>query len=78
MPQEQASAYRSLADSIKDEVAEIEASRPMTQSHYGRYMSILSQFVEKRPQTTVQQWGLVLMLAGANEQGVRSAVKLLT
>jgi hypothetical protein len=63
-----------LASDVRDEVAEIETSTPTTRNHYGRYMAILCMFKEVRTQKLLV---LALIRAGANEQGVIDAARVL-
>ena len=54
----------------------------MTQNHYGSYMQILAMLSKQGPtgdsRVDIHLWADVLIEAGANEQGVRSALKVST
>tara|TARA_R110000823_G_scaffold140236_1_gene270214 strand:- start:178 stop:441 length:264 start_codon:yes stop_codon:yes gene_type:complete len=71
-----------LAKDFKPTVKAIESGPELTQKHYGKYMSIFGQFNEllgKEPENTKRCRKLVtaaLIVAGANEQGVRAALKV--
>ena len=64
-----------LANDLKELVQETESSAKTTQNHYGKYMSILSQLShgDKRTGNIV---ALALIRAGANQQGVKDALRL--
>ena len=55
-------------------VQEIENSAKTTQNHYGRYMSIIAQIGAN--QTNRQIVARALIGAGANVNGVRSAMRI--
>ena len=67
---------KDLAEDFRDLVANIESDKyPTTRNHYGRYMSIFSQTAHGDKNTG--QWiALALIEAGANEQGVRDALRV--
>ena len=54
----------------------------MTQNHYGYYMTVISTLSKHGPtgdnRINVMLWGDILIMAGANEQGVRDAIKVST
>lgn len=66
-----------LAAVLKPTVQEIENSMPVTKNHYGRYMNLLIELNEKYPKSSVYRWGFIVMIAGANEQGVKDAIKVI-
>lgn len=64
-----------LADDLRDTVKEIEGSPEMTQGHYGRYMSVISMLADGN----VRMGRIIaraLIEAGANRQGVQSALRV--
>ena len=67
-------AIRSIAKDLEPVVSAIEASTPMTQHHYGRYMDILSRFGDDL--NTKRLAALALLDAGANAMGVKAAMKI--
>jgi hypothetical protein len=64
----------SLADKLRDAVAEIEASAPTTCGHYGTYMALFSQFADDAGQGRIL--AAALIKAGANERGVNDALRV--
>jgi hypothetical protein len=64
----------SLADSLREGVADIEASTPMTRGHYGTYMGLFSQFADDAGQGRIL--AAALIKAGANERGVNDALRV--
>ncbi len=62
-----------LAGDLKPEVDKIEASPMTTQNHYGNYGALLTT-VSGGNQNTANLIALALIKAGANEQGVKSAM----
>lgn len=65
-----------LANDFKPIVADIEKGIKTTQNNYGRYMSVLSQ-LGKGNRDHTNLFALALIKAGANRQGVGSAIKIL-
>ena len=65
------------ADLLRDEVKAIEKSRKLTQNHYGKYLSLITTLKDKMPSSREKFWGAVLVIAGANKQGVINALKVL-
>ncbi len=63
-----------MAETLKPIVQGIETSIKTTQDHYGRYLSILTQFKDKQMRSIVVK---ALIQAGANQAGVNSALKIL-
>ena len=63
-----------MAETLKPIVQGIETSIKSTQNHYGRYLSILTQFQDKQMRSIVVK---ALIQAGANQAGVNSALKIL-
>ena len=56
-------------------VKKIESGPKLTQNHYGQYMTVLSALATDK--NTASYYAGCLVLAGANRQGVVSALKLL-
>ena len=63
-----------MAKTLKPVVHAIETSIKTSQNHYGRYLSILTQFKDKQMRGIVVK---ALIQAGANQAGVNSALKIL-
>jgi len=63
-----------LAKEVKPYVERIEAKVMTTQNHYGDYMALLSQFKDKM---TLLAMAMACKEAGANIDGVNSAVQIL-
>jgi len=72
MPPQVRKAFDKAVESLKPVVADIEKSVPGTKNHYGIYMSMLSE-AKGRSRTNL---AFALLLAGANEKGVVTALKL--
>jgi hypothetical protein len=56
-------------------------SMATTQDHYGHYLSVLARLVESAPfgddaRRNYRMWAAVLITAGANGNGVRSALRV--
>jgi len=66
-------AIADLAKDLQQDVQEIEAKPETTKGHYGFYLGLLSQWKNKEVRKVV---ALALIQAGANEEGVRSALEL--
>lgn len=66
----------SLADDVKPEVQRIETKLATTQNHYGDYMTLISTASNGNRQIG-KVLSLALVKAGANAQGVASALKVL-
>ena len=64
-----------LVDDLKEVVLTIEKSPKTTQNHYGRYMSLLSSLSHGDARMS-KIIALALIKAGANRQGVASALQL--
>jgi RNA binding exosome subunit len=64
----------SLANDLREGVAEIEASTPTTRGHYGTYMGLFSQFADDAGQGRILAKALIK--AGANERGVNDALRV--
>lgn len=64
----------SLADDLRESVAEIEARVPTTRGHYGTYMGLFSQFADDAGQGRIL--AAALIQAGANERGVNDALRV--
>ena len=69
-------AISELAVDLASTVKSIETSIVTTQDHYGQYLAILSMYREKSL-STVMIIAMALIKAGANEEGVHSALSLL-
>jgi hypothetical protein len=67
---------QAVVDALKDKVAEIEASIATTQNHYGDYMGLIMRFGDDVDQRAMM--ARCLILAGANEQGVKDALRAST
>ena len=63
-----------LADDLKPEVVKIEAKLATTQHHYGNYMAFISAIARDKSTATIIAAALVE--AGANAQGVASAMRV--
>lgn len=72
MPPAIRKAFDEAVESLKPVVADIEKSIPGTKNHYGIYMSMLSEANGK----TRTNLAFALLMAGANEKGVVTALKL--
>ena len=68
---------KELGEDLKPEVDRIEAQIATTQNRYGDYMALLSVVCNDKDINYAKTVGLGLMMAGANVQGVRDAVKAL-
>ena len=68
---------KELGEDLKPEVDRIEAKIATTQNRYGDYMALLSVLCKDMDINYAKTVGLGLMMAGANVQGVRDAVKAL-
>ena len=69
------SMIEELAKDLTEVVDGIEGSMETTKDHYGRYMSLLAQLGKGNERMT-QVIALALIKAGANKQGIASALKL--
>lgn len=65
-----------LATDFKPQVTKIEASIKTTQNHYGRYMALLSQ-ISKGDKHLAMVFSLAMVKAGANREGIKSALQIL-
>jgi len=65
-----------LAEDFKPTVSKIESGPKTTQNHYGRYMSLLSTLSDGN-HGKAKLFRLALLKAGANQNGVDSAMKVL-
>ncbi len=65
-----------LAGDLRDRVKEIERGLKTTQDHYGEYLAIIVGV--GGDDTTHKLIALALIEAGANRNGVRSAIRLAT
>ena len=61
-----------LAADLKETVHKIESGPRLTQSHYGKYMSVLSM---AKSQGQKKIMALALLKAGANPTGIKSALQ---
>jgi hypothetical protein len=66
-----------LAEDFRPQVLKIEASIPTTKNHYGQYMSLLSQMA-KDDKNLAMVFSLALVKAGANREGIKSALRILS
>jgi hypothetical protein len=64
-----------LASDMKDAVTQIESGFKTTQNNYGRYMQLLSTLAKNKAEGQV--FALALIKAGANRQGVSSALQVM-
>ncbi len=62
-----------MAETLRPLVENIEAARPVTQNHYGRYLEIMLTFEDVLMRKAVY---MALSDAGANPQGVNAAARL--
>ena len=69
-----AQAINEVANALREFVKGIEASVATTRGHYGDYMNFLLSF----PQEQRKALTTALIVAGANEQGVIDALKLVS
>jgi hypothetical protein len=65
-----------IAEGLKGFVTDTETSIATTQNHYGEYMGLLMRFTDDASQRAILASALII--AGANEQGVRDALKAVT
>ena len=65
-----------LADDFRPQVLKIETSIPTTKNHYGRYMELLCQMA-KGDKNLAMVFSLAMIKAGANREGIKSALKIL-
>jgi hypothetical protein len=64
----------SIADDIRPEVESIEANKnPTTKGNYGKYLQLLGIFDDTASRNV---YALALIKAGANQYGVKEALKL--
>ncbi len=73
---EQAIAGLAVDPDIQEIVKQIEGSIKTTQNHYGKYMQFLNDYVGKPG--TLYVVSRAIIRAGANSQGVASALQILT
>jgi hypothetical protein len=66
-----------LAEDFRPQVLKIEGSIPTTKNHYGRYMSLLYQMA-KDDKNLAMVFSLALVKAGANREGIKSALRNLS
>ena len=74
MSENQRKAIDSLAEIAKELVDNAHARPQLSQNHYAEYMAIISKLTEQSKRDK-HFWGVVLMVAGADEIGVKAAVK---
>lgn len=67
-------AIKDIATDLKPVVQEIETGYETTQNHYGRYMSILT--MAGHEPSNMRLIALALRQAGANESGLKAAMKI--
>lgn len=72
MPTKLTQLIDDLAVDLREAVAQIESSTPVTRGHYGEYLSLLVTM----PQGSRNIVGLALVRAGANKRGVVDALRL--
>jgi hypothetical protein len=65
-----------LAEDFRPQVTKIESGYKMTQNHYGRYMELLCQMA-KGDKNLAMVFSLAMIKAGANREGIKSALKIL-
>ena len=70
-----AALITSLADDLRPQVQKIESSFPTTKGHYGDYMHLIN-VIAKGNAGAAGVVVLALIMAGANEFGVKSALKI--
>lgn len=64
-----------LASDMKDAVTKIESGFKTTQNNYGNYMQLLSTLAKDKQ--TAQIMAMAMIRAGANRQGVSSALQVM-
>lgn len=69
-------AIISLAEIVKPALKEIHAKNATTKNYYGDYLGFLTPMAADKGK--VKLTALAMMYAGANPEGVESAVKILT
>ena len=70
-------AIASLVPDLKPGIEVIEASLATTQNHYGRYMSMITGIVPDTNPVMVMIVSRAMVEAGANQQGVSSALRVM-
>ena len=65
-----------LAEDFRPQVTKIETGLKTTQNNYGAYLSLLSQMA-KGDKNLAMVFSLAMIKAGANREGIKSALKIL-
>ena len=76
IPQQLQDAANQIAEGIKPIIESIHNGQPTGKDYYPEYMVLISQMKESKPQIPVKFWGIVLIKAGCNVNGVEAAVRL--
>ena len=71
-------AIDNLAPDMIPLVKEIESGMETTQGHYGKYMQLLSTLAPDSNKVMLFVISHALLVAGANAQGVKSALRIIT
>ena len=66
-------SLKQVIEELKPIVAKIEAGYQTTKGHYAQYMGVLSVYKEPSARKNL---AACLILAGANKEGVRDALKI--
>ncbi len=69
-------ALTDVAEELRETVERIEAGPYLTKGHYGEYMALLSAIDDPDDQTKRKMIACALMMAGADRDGVASALRL--
>ena len=69
---------QSLKPEMTTIVERIESKPATTQAHYGDYLAAFSQLVPDSDRNTLAIVGYAMVNAGANEYGVKSALRIIT
>lgn len=69
-------AAQIIAKSMEPIINDIHKNQPTGKDYYPEYMVLIQQMKEARPTIPVSFWGIVLLKAGCNVNGVEAAVKL--
>ena len=69
-------ALTDVAEELRETVERIEASPYLTKGHYGEYMALLSAVDDPDDPMKRKMTACALMMAGANRDGVATALRL--
>ena len=75
-PPELEQAVQAIAKGIEPIINDIHKNQPTGRDYYPEYMVLIQQMKEARPTVPVSFWGIVLLKAGCNVNGVEAAIKL--